>query len=125
MLLVLTVHSALVLLEPDVTAANLRSSFFSGAQTAMTMREEVSQATANMWALFLTRPVMSPVERISPIILPSVYQATAIYTRQNRISGDEESFKALDILKKTLSLIDGRWRAAGKWVCGLSDQLSS
>ena len=67
---------------------------------------------------------MSPIEQISPIILPSVYQATAIYTRQHRISGDEESFKALDILKKTLNLIDERWRAAGKRVNGMSGQLS-
>jgi hypothetical protein len=78
-------------------------------------KEAASQEAATVARTYLMRPPV-PVEEvsISPFMFHFFYQASTTYLESDQEAVTEVSREALTVLKKTLNVLDVRWKAAGK-----------
>jgi hypothetical protein len=109
------VCSALLLLDPNLAAPDGRYVVQDQKNgRAITIREEVVRATADIWGIFLARmSLQSLLQKVSPQVLHVVYTAASIAARKGWESGDMDAMKASEVLRRALRVMDGRWRAAG------------
>ncbi|RFU31126.1 hypothetical protein B7463_g5209, partial [Scytalidium lignicola] len=57
-----------------------------------------------------------PLEKISPFMLHLIYHSAVIYMEINQETRSDESAQALNHLKKTLRVVEKRWKAAGVYL---------
>jgi hypothetical protein len=75
--------------------------------------EDVMRDTLRVGRDFLSG-CSNPAERVSPFMFHLMYNVSVILMEDNQHIANEEYSEHLDILKKTMSVLDTRWKAGGK-----------
>ncbi|RFU25192.1 hypothetical protein B7463_g11147, partial [Scytalidium lignicola] len=75
----------------------------------------IAETTMKICKFFLDS-TRSTLPKISPFLLPSLYRAGIIYLEEYNNSQSEKAWLSLCVLKDTMGVINGRWKAAGAFL---------